>query len=64
MKQTDEQRKELHQAVMRGYLLSIAESKGGTGELRKPLSQKEKVRRKKARKQARASRKFNRRKGA
>lgn len=45
--QTEEQKKDLFIASQSGSFRDIALSKGGTGELRKPLSTKEKARRKK-----------------
>jgi hypothetical protein len=60
MAQTEKQAKELRQALIRGKLLELVEARGGTGELRKPLTQKAYDKRKKRAKMAKYSRKGNR----
>lgn len=54
----------LYRALQAGKLQELAQLRGGTGHLRKPLSTKAQKTRKAKRKQAKASRQFNRRKGA
>jgi hypothetical protein len=60
MAQTEKQAKELRQALIRGKLLELVEARGGTGELRKPLTQKAYDKRQKRAKMAKTSRKQNR----
>lgn len=58
--QTEQQKKDLFIASQAGAFRDIALSRGGTGELRKPSSTKEKARRKKQKQTVKASRKANR----
>lgn len=58
--QTEEQRKSFKTALETGALRDLAIAKGGTGNLRKELSDKEKSKRKNKRKMAKMSRKANR----
>jgi hypothetical protein len=60
MAQTEKQAKELRNALIRGKLLELVEARGGTGEKRKPLTQKAYNKRQKRAKMAKASRKGNR----
>lgn len=57
---TAEQKKAFFIAQQSGAIRDIALAKGGTGEQRKPLSAKEKSRRRKRRKMVKLSRKANR----
>jgi hypothetical protein len=54
---------EFNRALLSGHLRELVASRGGTGDLRKPFTSAEKAKRKARRKQAKASRQFNR-KGA
>jgi hypothetical protein len=58
--QTEEQRKAFKEAMETGSLRQLVAARGGTGDLRKELSDKEKAVRKNKRKMAKASRKANR----
>lgn len=55
-----EKKESFVKAIKLGALRDLAIAYGGTGELRKPLSEKEKVKRKKRWKQAKESRRKNR----
>lgn len=57
---TEQQKKDFFIAQQAGAFKQIAQSKGGTGELRKPLSTKEKARRKSHTQMVKASKKANR----
>ena len=56
----DEKNQLLYRALQAGALYDLAIRSGGTGDSRKPLSEKERKRRKKKRQMAKASRKANR----
>ncbi len=58
------QQYDFHRALQAGKLRELAVLRGGTGDIRRELSAKERQARKAKRKQAKASRQFNRRKGA
>jgi hypothetical protein len=58
--QTVEQREAFKTAMETGSLRKLVELRGGTGDLRKELSSKEKAKRKNRRKVAKMSRKVNR----
>jgi hypothetical protein len=58
--QTVEQREAFKTAMETGSLRNLVAAKGGTGDLRKELSSKEKAKRKNRRKVAKMSRKANR----
>jgi hypothetical protein len=60
MAQTEKQAQALRQALIRGKLLELVEMRGGTGELRKPLTKEAYEKRKKRAKMAKDSRKGNR----
>lgn len=56
----DTKRKAFEGATKRGALLELVKLRGGTGELRKPLTEKAYMKRKKRLQMAKASRKGNR----
>jgi hypothetical protein len=56
-----EKQQALGKAFERGFFVDLASRKGGTGEYRRPLTAKERARKKKRRQMAKASRKRNRR---
>lgn len=58
--QTVEQKQAFEQAILRGALLELVAARGGTGELRKPLTEKAYQQRKKRNKVAKMVRKQNR----
>jgi hypothetical protein len=58
--QTEEQRNNFKTALETGSLRNLVVAKGGTGDLRKELTSKEKAKRKNKRKAAKLSRKANR----
>lgn len=60
----NDQQSALFRALQAGKLRELVALRGGTGDLRRELSVKERQARKDKRKQAKASRQFNRRKGA
>lgn len=59
-----QQQSALFRALQAGKLRELVALRGGTGDLRRELSAKERQSRKAKRKQAKVSRQFNRRKGA
>lgn len=58
--QTAEQKQAFNQALVRGALLELVAARGGTGELRKPLTEKAYLKRKKRNKATKMARKQNR----
>lgn len=58
--QTEEQREAFKTAMVTGALRNLVAARGGTGDLRKELSDKEKAKRKNRHKMAKMSRKANR----
>jgi hypothetical protein len=60
----NEKQSALFRALQAGKLRELVALRGGTGDLRRELSAKERQARKAKRKEAKASRQFNRRKGA